>query len=217
MQHNNGNVYRRPAVTPVIQALLIINGLLYVVRQLNILPLDLWFALWPLEAPYPGGQTFKPWQLLTYGFLHGSNMHILFNMFMLWMFGSALERLWGSGPFLRFYLVCVIGAGLVQTAVTALGPLVGATVGASGGVLGLLMGFGMMYPNRVILLIFPPIPMKAKYFVVLMGILELYLGVTATRPTIAHFAHVGGMFFGFMMILYWRGKLPWKPRRTLSR
>jgi membrane associated rhomboid family serine protease len=149
-----------------------------------------------------------PWQLVTYGFLHDLNslQHILFNMFGLWMFGRDLERLMGAQRFLTYYLTCVVGAGIVQLIVAAMQGSTHPTIGASGGVFGILLAYAMAFPNRTVMLLFPPIPMKAKYFVLGYGILELYLGVSGRSPGVANFAHLGGMLFGFMLLQYWRGK-----------
>jgi membrane associated rhomboid family serine protease len=124
-------------------------------------------------------------------------------MFALYMFGLPIERAWGTRRFLVYYLVCLIGAGLVQLGVAALAGEVYPTIGASGAVFGLLLAFGMMYPNSRIMLLIPPIPMKAKYFVIGYGVLTLLFGMTGVMPGIAHFAHLGGMLFGLVMILYW--------------
>ncbi|MBT8078831.1 MAG: rhomboid family intramembrane serine protease [Gammaproteobacteria bacterium] len=160
-------------------------------------------ALHSVGSPYG---KFMPWQLLTYGFLHatGTLTHIFFNMFALWMFGRDLERIMGSRRFLTYYLTCVVGAGLVQLLVAGFTGVPTVTVGASGGVFGILLAFAMAFPNRMIMLIFPPIPMRAKYFVFFYGLLELYLGVSGVNPGVAHFAHLGGMLFGYMLLRYWR-------------
>ena len=208
----NQHIYqRRPVDTggipTVIFFLMIANGLLFAVQQFpqfeNLL--RNYFALWPLKSVFAN---FYPWQLVTYGFLHGDTMHLVFNMFMLWMFGRELELMMGPRRFLIYYMTCVIGAGFVQLVVAGLMGSPYPTVGASGGVFGLLLAFGMTFPNRMIMLLFPPIPMKAKYMVVLFGILELYLGVSGRAPGIANFAHLGGMLFGFLLIQQWK-----KPRR----
>jgi membrane associated rhomboid family serine protease len=141
---------------------------------------------------------------VTYGFLHGNTMHLVFNMFMLWMFGRELELMMGPRRFLTYYMTCVIGAGIVQLIVTGLQGSPYPVVGASGGVFGLLLAFGMAFPNRMIMLLFPPIPMKAKYMVVLFGFLELYFGLSGRAPGIANFAHLGGMLFGFLLIRHWK-------------
>ena len=195
---------RRPvndsSIPTVIFWLLIINGLLFALQMATPYShaLEDVFALWPL------GSGFMPWQLLTYGFLHGGLMHIAFNMFMLWMFGRELELVFGPRRFLTYYLVCVVGAGLVQLLVAEMQGGLYSTVGASGGVFGLLLLFGMTFPNRMIMLLFPPIPMKAKYMVILFGLLELYLGLSGRAPGIANFAHLGGMLFGFLLVQRWK-------------
>ncbi|NNC77915.1 MAG: rhomboid family intramembrane serine protease [Woeseiaceae bacterium] len=158
------------------------------------------FGLWPAGVD---GSPFMLWQVLTYGFLHGDFMHIAFNMFALWMFGRELEHIMGTKRFLIYYLTCVIGAAFVQLVVARYSGSIYPTIGASGGVFGILLAFGMAFPNRMIMLIFPPIPMRAKYFVLLYGLLELYLGVSKTAPGVAHFAHLGGMLFGFILLQYW--------------
>ena len=204
---NQQTFSRRPvdnsSIPNVIFILLIINGLAFAVQQLAQLDQFLYlnFALWPLASTFP---SFMPWQLLTYGFLHGSLMHIAFNMFMLWMFGRELELVYGPRRFIAYYLTCVVGAGLVQLIVAATQGGIYPTVGASGGVFGLLLLFGMTFPNRMIMLLFPPVPMKAKYMVIVFGLLELYLGVSGRSPGIANFAHLGGMLFGFIMIQRWK-------------
>jgi membrane associated rhomboid family serine protease len=193
------------AIPNIIFALLIINGLVFALQQWNPRFLVLNFALWPATDPQ---SPFAPWQLLTYGFLHGSFNHILFNMFGLWMFGRDLERLMGPRRFLTYYLTCVIGAGFVQLVVAGIQGGLYPTLGASGGVFGLLLAYGMTYPNRTVMLLFPPIPMKAKYFVLIYGLLELYLGISGRSPGVANFAHLGGMLFGFGLLRYWS-----RPRR----
>lgn len=198
---------RRPAndssIPNVIFILLIINGLAFALQQMQQFDQFIFFnfALWPLGSTFPG---FKLWQLLTYGFLHGGMMHIAFNMFMLWMFGRELEMVYGTRRFLTYYLTCVVGAGIVQLIVAMIQGGVYPTVGASGGVFGLLLLFGMTFPNRMIMLMIPPIPMKAKYMVILFGVLELYLGLSGRSPGIANFAHLGGMLFGLLLIQQWK-------------
>ena len=204
----NQQIYsRRPvndsSIPNVIFILLIANGVIFALQQLQQFDQSLFlnFALWPLGSTFP---SFMPWQLITYGFLHGDVMHIGFNMFMLWMFGRELELILGPKRFLTYYLTCVVGAGIVQLVVAALQGGIYPTVGASGGVFGLLLLFGMTFPNRMIMLMFPPIPMKAKYMVILFGLLELYLGVSGRSPGVANFAHLGGMLFGFILIQRWK-------------
>jgi len=202
---------RRPtgnsAIPDVIFMLLIANGLVYALQQFAPELTGRLFALQPLISP-PGYQfpSFLPWQLITYGFMHDTRslMHIIFNMLMLWMFGRDLERMMGARRFFTYYMVCVVGAGIVQLTVGVVQGWGVPTVGASGGVFGILLAFGMAFPNRMILLLIPPIPMKAKYLVVLAGAMELYFGVSGARPGIANFAHLGGMLFGFALLQYWR-------------
>lgn len=166
-----------------------------------------WFALWPL------GGGFAPWQLATYALLHGGLLHLAFNMYGLWMFGSELERLWGGRRLLQYYVVSVLVAGLVQLLVASEAPVPYPTVGASGGLFGLLLGYAMLFPHRTIMLLFPPIPMPAWLFAVLYGVIELTLGVSGQVSGVAHFAHLGGMVGGWLMLRYWRGQLPFGRRR----
>jgi membrane associated rhomboid family serine protease len=180
-----------------------VRGLL--IACLAAFMLELWrpalledFALWPI------GSGFQPWQLVTYSFLHGGVLHLAVNMIGLVSFGRELEAWWGTGPFLRFWFASVLTAALVQLAVTASAGAMAPTVGASGGLYGLLLGFAMMFPRRRIMLLIPPIPMPAWLFVMLFGALELYLGVSGTATGIAHFAHLGGMLGGFWMMRRWR-------------
>ena len=170
-------------------------------------PLYDWFALWPL------GSGFAPWQLLTYALLHGGLLHLAFNMYGLWMFGSELERLWGPRRLLQYYVVSVLVAGAVQLVVASGAPVPYPTVGASGGLFGLLIGYAMLFPNRTIVLLIPPIPMPAWMFAVLYGLLELTLGVTGGQGGIAHFAHLGGMLGGWLMLRYWAGRPQFGRRR----
>jgi membrane associated rhomboid family serine protease len=162
------------------------------------------FALWP-----PGGMEsrFAPWQLVTYAFLHGGYSHIFFNMLALYMFGGEIERLFGTRYYVCYYFACVVTAALTHLAVTAwMGAPPAPMVGASGGIYGLLLAYGMYFPNRRIMLLIPPIPMQARTFVIVFAVIELALGVTQTAAGVAHFAHLGGMLGGWLMILYRRGK-----------
>jgi len=200
----NDNIFRyqrnNSAIPTVIFVLLIANGLVFALQQLYPQFIGINFALWPTTDPY---ERFELWQLLTYGFLHGDVKHIAFNLFALWMFGGDLERLMGTQRFLTYFFVCVVGAALVQLLVAEFQGGIDPTVGASGGVFGILLAYGLSFPNRTVVLIFPPIPMKAKYFVLFFGLLELYLGVSGNAPGVANFAHLGGMLFGFMLLRYW--------------
>jgi membrane associated rhomboid family serine protease len=192
---------------PITQALLLINVAAFCIDYF----LGSWFTR--LFALWPVANGFLPWQLVTYAFLHGSITHLFFNMLGLWMFGSELERLWGPKRFLQFYFASVLTAALTQLLFSFLSHAIYPTVGASGGLFGLLLAFGMMFPNRIIMPLFPPIPMKAKIFVAIFGGLELLFGVTGTMEGVAHFAHLGGMLGGFLMIRYWQGRSPFGRRR----
>jgi membrane associated rhomboid family serine protease len=194
-----------PPLQPVTRALLLINVAVFFLARLFGGGIESIFALWPL------GTNFLPWQVVTYAFLHGSFEHLFFNMLGLWMFGSELERIWGEKRFLQFYAASVLAAAFAQLIVTAVMGSVYPTVGASGGLFGLLLAFAMMFPNRVILLFFV-IPMKARYLVLLYGVLELYQGVYVLISGVAHFAHLGGMLGGLLMIRYWRGQAPFGRR-----
>jgi membrane associated rhomboid family serine protease len=155
-------------------------------------------ALWPLQG------NFMPWQLVTYAFLHGNLVHLAFNMYGLWLFGSELEYLLGRRLLLRLYFASVLSAGLMQLLATSFTGGVYPTVGASGGVFGILLAYAMFFPNRIIVLLIPPIPLPAWLFVMLYAGIELTLGVTGTQAGVAHFAHLGGMIGGYLVIRRWR-------------
>lgn len=172
---------------------------------------------------------FNPVQLITYIFLHGNFSHLFFNMFALWMFGVTLEQVWGPKRFLFYYIACGIGAGLIQEGVQYVEYITNlvnydgvntgdvilpmreylnmmTTVGASGAVYAILLAFGMLFPDNKMFVFPVPFPIKAKYFVMGYATIELVLGVGASSDGIAHFAHLGGMLFGLIFILYWRKK-----------
>ena len=202
---------RRVTNPPAAMIILGVTVVAYLFQSMNMLESIRLLALWPLGTPdrieFSGIGTvntgFGPWQLVTYALLHGGIGHLFFNMFALYMFGLPIEQAWGSQRFVVYYVVCVIGAGLVQLITAAVSGGVYPTIGASGGVFGLLLAFGMMYPNQRILLLIPPVPIRAKYFVIGYGLLTLLFGVTGSMGGVAHFAHLGGMLFGLAMILYW--------------
>jgi membrane associated rhomboid family serine protease len=160
------------------------------------------FALWP-----PGGMDsrFAPWQLVTYAFLHGGLMHLAFNMFALYMFGGAIEQVFGMRRYLTYYFVCVVSAALTQLVFAGIAGVIYPTVGASGGVFGLLLAYAIYFPHNRIILLFPPIPMPARMFVALYAALELFLGVSGAEGGVAHFAHLGGLVGGFALLRHWRG------------
>lgn len=194
-----------PPIPPLTRALMLACTAIFVVQQLVFLSGV--FALWPVASG-----NFLPWQVVTYAFLHGGIGHLFFNMLGLWMFGSELERLWGQRRYWHFLLAGVLTAAMAQMVITWLTGSRVPTVGASGALYALLLAFGMLFPNRVIMPLFPPIPMKARTFVIIFGALELLLGLLDVGG-VAHFAHLGGMVGGFLMIRWWRGQLPFGRRR----
>jgi len=195
-------------MAPVTFALVAVNLLVFLLQLAGGLPLLEWFALWPPAASGPrNGPPFELWQLLSYSFLHGSLLHLMFNLLGLYTFGRDVERLFGSVWFLQYYLVSVAVAALTHIAITAwMGMPPAPMVGASGGVYGLLLAYGLYFPRRTLILLFPPIPLPARVFVVLFAALELYFGVTGTASGVAHFAHLGGMLGGWIMIRLRRGR-----------
>lgn len=214
-----------PRLPPTTKVLLIANAAVFLLQlalpESALLP----FMLWPLGDLGVGaaelGAGFRPWQLLTHGFMHDpSNFtHLMFNMLALWMFGSQLEDVWGQRRMWIYYLVCVAGAGLCQLVVgswtLAQGGAPYPAIGASGGVFGVLLAYGMSFPKQRVMLLFPPIPMQARTLVIVYGVVELLLGFTGLQPDVAHFAHLGGMLFGWLLIRHWRGQPPFGggPRR----
>jgi membrane associated rhomboid family serine protease len=199
---------------PVTRNLLIANIAVFLLQQVMGDIILQYFALWPL-----GSGLFEVWQVVTSAFLHGGVTHILFNMIALYMFGGAIERTLGAREFTLYYFVCAIVASLLQLAVLWFFPSAepGPTLGASGAIFGLLLAFGMMYPHEKVMLMFLPVPMPAWLFVTGYAIVELTMGVTGIEPGVAHFAHLGGMLGGIVLIEYWRGQLPLKPKRRLMR
>ena len=202
-------------LTPVVKNLIIINVILMIGTTIIGEPMYERFSLFPFESPL-----FHPYQLVTHMFMHGGFWHIFFNMYTLMIFGVALERVWGSGKFFLFYMVTGLGAALCHNFVIHLhvadllaaqdnmfavaGILRTPTVGASGAIYGVLLGYGMLYPNSILQLIFPPTALKAKWFVVIFAAIELLTGLVNTSDGIAHFAHLGGMLFGLILILIWK-------------
>ena len=199
-------------LTDVVKNLLLINIIVYVLGRF-ILPPEV-VAHW-LAVYYPTSDYFQPVQLITYMFMHDTKSvsHIFFNMFGLITFGPPLEYNWGPKRFLFYYLVTGFGALVLHFAVqyyqmnfmgypSILGDI--PMVGASGAIFGLLAGYGLLYPENELRLLFPPIPIKAKYFVLMYAGAELFFGISGRQPGIAHFAHLGGALFGFLLIMYWR-------------
>lgn len=162
-------------------------------------------ALWPIGSRAFGAPGFMPWQLVTYSFFHAGFLHIFLNMLGLVMFGGDVERVWGRNRFLTYYFVCVISAGLTQLLFTWFSGTIEPTIGASGGVFGILLAFGLLFPRRIVMLIFPPIPMPAWLFVTIFGAIELFQGVAGTQAGVAHFAHLGGMAGGWLLMKFGGG------------
>lgn len=215
--------YGGSQIPEVVKNLLIINGLVFILTFL--------YPEWTykLGLYYFSSEKFQPYQIITHMFTHGGMFHILFNMFALWMFGSTLERVWGPKRFLTFYLITGMGAMLLHEGVNALqvynetGSIIlhaedvtsrklqiiynVPIVGASGAIYGLLVAFGVLFPNTQLMLLFPPIPIKAKFFIPILICIELFMGANQfSFSNIAHFAHLGGALFGFILVKYWNSK-----------
>jgi membrane associated rhomboid family serine protease len=227
---------QRFGMPPVVLNLIILNVIVYIVTNMLMPRLGPYLALY---YPVKGGH-FEPYQLVTYMFQHDplSIWHLVFNMFGLWMFGTQIELVWGSKKFLLFYLVCGLGAGAFNLGIdyirvehfltlaqnnaitvnefqNSVGPIIGSSmIGASGAIFGVLAAFAMLFPNQMMLLLFFPVPIKAKYFVIGYAALELYNGIAATNDHVAHFAHLGGGITGLIILLIWkyRGTLFWRDR-----
>jgi membrane associated rhomboid family serine protease len=184
------------AFPPGVKHLLIINGLFAFAQTTPLVSslLDTYLVLYPMSSGL-----FYPWQLVSYMFLHGGFGHLFFNLFALWMFGQQIEHVWGTRRFVSYYLLSGVGAAFIHLLVSG-----SPVLGASGGVFGILLAYGMMFPNRRILLLIPPVPIPAKFFVAGYGVLELLNGLSASYSGVAHFAHLGGMLAGFLLIRYWR-------------
>lgn len=181
--------------TPVVLNLIIINALVFVAQ----LTLDKSIGLTDLLALYPySSGLFKPYQLITHMFAHGGFMHILLNMYALWMFGSILERVWGAKRFLIFYFSCGLAAGLTQMLLVQNAP----AIGASGAIMGLLAAFAYLFPNIEFFIIPIPFPVKAKYMVAVIAALDLFGGIQGSDD-VAHFAHIGGLVMGFILVILW--------------
>jgi len=210
-------------VPPVTQALLWAMGILFLLQQLVSPLMAAPLMLWPwgdfAAGVYDGVPVtvgFQPWQLVTYAFLHGGIGHLFFNALALFQFGARLEYTWGSRRFAQYFFACTVGAGLIQLGVatwdiTGQGPY--PTIGASGGVFGLLLAYGMLFPRDRMQLLLPPVEMSARTMVIIFGAIELLFGFTGLQTGIAHFAHLGGMLFGWLLIRYWRGQPPFSKKK----
>ncbi len=222
-RYNSGGGFLS-AIPPVTRNIIIINFLVWIIKELRPEFMMETFALF-----YPTSRYFHWWQFVTHMFMHGDFWHIFFNMFTLYMFGSVLEKVWGPKKYLLFYFVTGLGAAALHTGVEWLQCLhwehivntgavtdaiaarrsiqalyITPTVGASGAIYGLLLGYAMLFPESRMTLLFPPVTMKAKWFVLIFAAIELFTGVTGLGGGIAHFAHLGGMLFGLILILYWK-------------
>lgn len=186
-------------LTPTVRTLLIINVVIFVLQSMAQ-QFTIYLSLWPLNTPY-----FEPYQFFTYMFAHGGFSHIFFNMFAFASFAPILEQYWGDKKFLFFYLATGIGAGVIYAVVNYyfFPGHAGYMLGASGALYGVLMAFGMIFPDLELMLLFPPIPIKAKYMVFLMGFITY---VTDRSGTVAHLAHFGGAFVAFLIIRYWKSQ-----------
>ena len=210
------------SVPTVTRNLIIINVIVFIATLINEDFMVATFAMF-----YPTSQYFHVWQIVTHMFMHGGFWHILFNMYTLWMFGSVLERMIGERKYLIFYFVCGLGAAALHTGVEYLqaqelmraiadGSTTAAqsyaelkmtpTLGASGAIYGVIIGYAMLFPESKLTLLFPPVTLSAKWMVVIFAALELLFGITGTVVSVAHFAHLGGMLFGWLLIRYWRRK-----------
>lgn len=196
-------------ITPIVKHFIIINVIMFALTLLAEGFMLEKFALFYFNSPF-----FKPYQLISYIFMHGGFMHILFNMYSLYIFGSVLESVWGGKKFFIYYMVTGIGAALFHLFITylriesgVLDPYLASIipmVGASGAIYGLLLAYGVLFPNNVLTLFFPPVSLKAKYMVFVFGGLEFLLGLGGSGDGVAHFAHLGGMLFGFVILMIWK-------------
>ena len=196
-------------ITPIVKHFIIINVIMFALTLLAENFMLEKFALFYFNSPF-----FKPYQLISYIFMHGGFMHILFNMYSLYIFGSVLESVWGGKKFFIYYMVTGIGAALFHLFITylriesgVLDPYLASIipmVGASGAIYGLLLAYGVLFPNNVLTLFFPPVSLKAKYMVFVFGGLEFLLGGGGSGDGVAHFAHLGGMLFGFVILMIWK-------------
>jgi len=192
------------SVPQAVKSIIIINVLAWIMTSL-----DKGGIIFSYCSLYPGSGNvlpvwYRPWTFVTYMFLHGGFAHLFFNMYALFLFGSVLERVWGTRKFLFYYFATGIGAGMIHIVVQMLTGDFAPTVGASGAIFGLLLGYARLYPDTVMGLIFPPVRMKAKWFVLIYAAIELLLGVSGAQSGVAHFAHLGGLLVGLAIMCYWK-------------
>lgn len=184
-----------------VKHIILINVCMLVLTMLDGHLMDRLFALNPITFIY------KPWQLVTCMFMHGSIGHLFFNMYTLYLFGSVLENIWGTKKFLTFYFITGIGAGLFNILIQHLTGNFALMIGASGAIYGILMGYAMLYPDSILTLLFPPVSLKAKWFVLIFAGIELLLGLSNNpADNVAHFAHLGGLVFAFLLLMFWKKK-----------
>jgi membrane associated rhomboid family serine protease len=199
------------ALPVVVRNMLIINVIMFLATQFLIPGL-----FDKVTLHHPLSDDFRIYQVVTHIFVHLNTAHLLFNMLGLWMFGTEIERYWGPRKFLNFYMLCGLGSAALYMGVeyyraisaTDLAHMThiieGKAAGASGSLSGILVAFGFMFPNNIIMSLFPPIPMKAKYYVIFFGLVSLFAGLSGPRGGVAHFGHLGGLIMGLIIILYWR-------------
>ena len=193
-----------PPIPPITQFLMLACTAIFCLQIFT--PITSWFALYPVASAF-----FWPWQLLTYAFLHGDPLHLFFNMLGLWMFGAELEILWGRNRYLSLLAIGALFGGLTFVLISLIPEFGGhSLVGASGAIYALLMASAMYFPDRTIMPLFPPIPMKMKVFVAVFGAIDLMIGLNGG---LGSFAHLGGMLGGWLTIRYWRGLSPFNRQR----
>lgn len=199
--NNSGRGGFMSNVPKAVKHIILINVCMLVLTMLDGPLMDRLFALNPITFIY------KPWQLVTCMFMHGSIGHLFFNMYTLYLFGSVLENIWGTKKFLTFYFITGIGAGLFNILIQHLTGNFALMIGASGAIYGILMGYAMLYPDSVLTLLFPPVSLKAKWFVLIFAGIELLLGLSNNpADNVAHFAHLGGLVFAFLLLMFWKKK-----------
>lgn len=199
--NNSGRGGFMSNVPKAVKHIILINVCMLVLTMLDGPLMDRLFALNPITFIY------KPWQLVTCMFMHGSIGHLFFNMYTLYLFGSVLENIWGTRKFLTFYFITGIGAGLFNILIQHLTGNFALMIGASGAIYGILMGYAMLYPDSILTLLFPPVSLKAKWFVLIFAGIELLLGLSNNpADNVAHFAHLGGLVFAFLLLMFWKKK-----------
>ena len=185
-------------ISEVVKNLIFINAIVFLALQLPLFSaFRHFFVLYPV-----GSEAFQPVQLVTHMFNHGNMSHLFFNMLALFFFGPDVENIWGAKKFLIYYMICGLGSMIAHVILGGNAPV----LGASGAISGVLIAFAWLYPDRRVMLLIPPIPMKAKYLIMIIIVMDLFLGLSHMSTGIAHFAHLGGAFFGFLLIMFWRNK-----------